>query len=101
MFMPIIVPQIQHTFNKVEDSVETLPQYTNLTKEQFYAQFKSHINNKCGIITTIKLYEALHNFDNISLKEKQQLVRFVEGIEEPSIIDNVIAFFKNKFGKSK
>jgi len=99
MYMPIIVPNLsnvkngQGIFNDAPPKIDTLENYTHLTKEEFEKQFKIELG-KCGVYSSLKYIEMYFNFDNLSEKGKRQVVEMVEWTQPETLWESIVSFFK-------
>jgi hypothetical protein len=80
---PIIIPSNLGKNQKPNPpKIETLENYTHLTKEEFTKHFNKNINDKSiGLFEAMDLIGIFYNFDKETEKKKSKVVDFVEDPE--------------------
>lgn len=80
---PIIIPSnLGKNRTPQPPKIETLENYTHLTKEEFTKHFTKNIDDKSiGLLEAMDLIGILYNFDNEKEKNKRKVVDFIEDPE--------------------
>ena len=81
---PIIISSNLGKNQKVQKpKIKTLQNYIHISNEEFEKHFRKNLdaNDNIGIFTATDLIYAFYNFDNISEKEKRNVIEFVENPE--------------------
>ena len=96
---PIIISSNLGKNQKVQKpKIETLQNYIHISNEEFEKHFRKNLdsNDNIGIFTATDLIYAFYNFDNISEKEKQNVIEFVENPEYGTFKYHIKKLFKIK-----
>ena len=82
-YFPILIPSTLGKNQSVQlPKINTLENYTHLTKEEFEIHFRKNLNEKnIGLFTAASLIDKFYNFDNLKESDKIDVVEFVENDE--------------------
>jgi hypothetical protein len=82
-YFPIIIPSTLGKNQSVQlPKINTLENYTHLTKEDFEMHFRKNLNSKnIGLFTGSSLIRKFYNFDNLNEFDKADVIEFVENDE--------------------
>jgi len=82
-YFPIIIPSTLGKNQSVRlPKIETLENYTHLTKEEFEKHFRNNLDKPhIGLFTATSLISKFYNFDNLKESDKIDVIEFVENDE--------------------
>jgi len=82
-YFPIIIPSTLGKNQEVQlPKIQTLENYTHLSKEEFEKHFRKNLDSKnIGLFTSMSLISKFYNFDNLKESDKIDVVEFVENDE--------------------